>query len=330
MHYIDITNPGPPEVLQMTEGPTPEPGPGQVLIKVAASGVNRADIVQRMGFYPPPPGASPIPGLEAAGEIIEAGEGVDEWQVGDKVCALLSGGGYADHALAAAGECFPIPGNLTAIQGAALVETLMTVWSNVVDRAGWQPGESLLVHGGSSGIGTTAIQLIKLLGGTVYTTAGNDEKVAVCRELGADVAINYREEDFVDVLTEATDGQGVDVILDMVGGDYMQRNIKVAATNGRIVNIAYLSGSKVDLEMRPILMKRLTLTASTLRPRSPEFKARLAATIRERVWPWVETGEFKPIIHCALPASEAAEAHRIMEASKHIGKIVLTWDLISS
>ena len=326
MRYIDITEPGGPEVLKLTNGPTPEPGPGEVLIRVAASGVNRADIIQRMGFYPPPPGASPILGLEVAGKIISVGEAVEKWQAGDAVCALLSGGGYADHVLAAAGECLPLPAKLTAIQGAALVETIMTVWSNVIDRAGWQTGESLLVHGGSSGIGTTAIQLIKLMGGTVYTTAGSDEKVDFCRQLGADVAINYRQQDFVEVLLDETGGNGVDVILDMVGGDYVPRHIELAAIDGRIVNIAFLGGARAELDMMPIMRKRLTLTGSTLRPRSTGFKARLAATIRERVWPWIETGKFKPIVHCSLPAAEAAEAHRLMESSQHIGKIVLEWD----
>jgi putative PIG3 family NAD(P)H quinone oxidoreductase len=326
MRYIEITQPGGPEVLKMTEGPTPRPGPGEVLIKVAAAGVNRADIIQRQGFYPPPPGASPIPGLEVAGRIIAVGDAVEQWQVGEAVCALLSGGGYADYALAVAGECLPIPENLTARQAAALPETMLTVWSNVIDRAGWQPGESFLVHGGASGIGTTAIQLIKQMGGTVYTTAGNDEKASFCRQLGADVAINYRQQDFVEVLLKETGGKGVDVILDMVGGDYVQRNIKLAAIDGRIVNIAFLKGARVELNMLPILLKRLLLTGSTLRARSSDFKASLTAAVRQKVWPWVEQGDIKPVIHCALPITEVAEAHRIMEASEHIGKIVLEWD----
>ena len=325
MKYVDIPEPGGPEVLQLAEGPTPKPGPGEVLIRVAASGVNRADTIQRKGYYPPPPGASPIPGLEVAGEILEVGEGVAQWQAGDAVCALLSGGGYADHAVARAGECLPLPGNLTAIEGASLVETIMTVWSNVIDRAGWQPGETFLVHGGTSGIGTTAIQLIKLMGGTVYTTAGSEEKVGFCRDLGADIAINYKEQDFVEVLMEETGGKGVDVILDMVGGDYVQRHIELAATDGRIVNIAFLRGAKAELNMMPIMRKRLHLTGSTLRARLDEFKAELAATVRKKVWPWIEQSKFKPIIHCSLPAAEAAEAHRIMESSQHIGKIVLEW-----
>ena len=326
MRYIDITEPGGPEVLKLAEGPSPEPGPGEVLIKVEAAGVNRADVVQRQGFYPPPPGASPIPGLEAAGEIAALGEGVEQWRVGDAVCALLSGGGYAEFALAAAGECLPVPEDLSAEQAAALPEAILTVWSNVMDRAGLQPGQSFLVHGGASGIGTTAIQLMKLVGCDVYTTAGSDEKVGVCRQLGADVAINYRQQDFVEVLLEATGGRGVDVILDMVGGDYLQRNILLAAADGCIVNIAYLQGSQVELNMLPVMLKRLRITGSTLRARSTEFKAALTSRVLEMVWPWVEQGEFKPVIHCSLPAAEVAEAHRIMEASEHTGKIVLVWD----
>ncbi|MCZ6829854.1 MAG: NAD(P)H-quinone oxidoreductase [Gammaproteobacteria bacterium] len=325
MRYIDISEPGGPEVLQMAEGPTPEPGPGEVLIKVAASGVNRADIIQRQGFYPPPPGASPIPGLEAAGEIIAVGEAVSRWRLGDSVCALLSGGGYADHVLAAAEECLPIPVALSPLQAAALPETLLTVWSNVIDRAGLQHGESFLVHGGASGIGTTAIQLIKQVGCPVYTTVGSDEKASFCRELGADVAINYRQQDYVEVLLEETGGRGVDVILDMVGGDYLQRNVLLAAVDGRIVNIAYLQGSKAEMNMLPVMLKRLTLTGSTLRARESAFKAALTASVREKVWPWVEQGLVKPVIHASLPAVEVAQAHRIMEASEHIGKIVLTW-----
>ena len=326
MRYIDIPEPGGPDVLQMAEGPTPKPGPGEVLIKVAASGVNRADIVQRQGYYPAPPGASPIPGLEAAGEIIAVGDAVSRWQTGDIVCALLSGGGYADHVLAAAEECLPVPATLSPLQAAALPETVLTVWSNVIDRAGLQRGESFLVHGGASGIGTTAIQLIKLYGCTVYTTVGSEDKARVCRELGADVAINYRQQDFVEVLLEESGGRGVDVILDMVGGEYLQRNVLLAAVEGRIVNIAYLQGSKVEMNMLPVMLKRLSLTGSTLRARESAFKAALTATVREKVWPWVEQGMVKPVIHSSLPASEVAEAHRIMEASEHIGKIVLTWD----
>ena len=326
MRYIDITAPGGPEVLKLAEGPTPEPGAGEVLIRATASGVNSDDIIQRQGFYPPPPGASKIPGLEAAGEIIAVGAAVSRWQPGDFVCALLSGGGYADHVLAAAEECLPVPAALSPQQAAALPETILTVWSNVVDRAQLKRGESFLVHGGASGIGTTAIQLIKQLDCAVYTTVGSGEKVAVCKELGADVAINYRQQDFVEVLLEETGGRGVDVILDMVGGDYLQRNVLLAAADGRIVNIAYLQGSKVEMDMLPVMLKRLTLTGSTLRARESAFKAALTASVREKVWPWVEQGVVKPIIHAVLPASEVAQAHRIMEASEHTGKIVLTWD----
>jgi NADPH2:quinone reductase len=326
MRYIDIPEPGGPEVMQMAEGPAPDPGQGEVLIEVAASGVNRADIVQRQGFYPPPPGASPIPGLEVAGTIVALGEGVDGWQVGDSVCALLSGGGYADHALARATECLPVPGSLNLMQAAALPETVLTVWSNVIDRAGLEPGESFLVHGGASGIGTTAIQLVKQYGCKVYTTVGSDDKAAVCRELGADVAVNYRQQDYVEVLLEETGGRGVDVILDMVGGDYLQRNILLAALEGRIVNIAFLQGSKVELNMLPVMLKRLSISGSTLRAREASFKAALTSSVQENVWPWVESGRVKPVIHASLPAAEVAEAHRIMEASEHTGKILLTWD----
>jgi putative PIG3 family NAD(P)H quinone oxidoreductase len=325
MRIISITEPGGPEVLQLADAPTPEPGPGEVLIKVAASGVNRADIVQRQGFYPPPPGASPVPGLEAAGEIVAVGEAVSLWQSGDRVCALLSGGGYADHAVAAAEECLPIPESLSPQQAAALPETVLTVWSNVIDRAGLKHGETFLVHGGASGIGTTAIQLVKHYGCSVFTTVGSDEKADVCRQLGADVAINYRQQDFVEVLREATDGRGVDVILDMVGGDYLQRNVELAATGGRIVNIAYLHGATVEMNMLPLMLKRLILTGSTLRAREPAFKAALTASVREKVWPWVEQGTVLPVIHASLPAADVARAHQIMEASEHIGKIVLTW-----
>jgi NADPH2:quinone reductase len=326
MRYIDIPEPGGPEVLTLAEGPTPLPGPGEVLIRVVASGVNRADIVQRQGFYPPPPGASPTPGLEAAGEIVAVGEAVNRWRIGDLVCALLSGGGYADHVLAVADECLPVPETLSPVEAAALPETVMTVWSNVIDRASLRRNESFLVHGGASGIGTTAIQLIKHYGSTVYTTVGSEEKARVCRELGADVAVNYRQQDFVEVLLEATGGRGVDVILDMVGGDYVQRNVVLAAVAGRIVNIAFLQGSKVEVNMLPVMLKRLSLTGSTLRARDRAFKATLTAAVREKVWPWVEQGSVKPVIHASLPAREAAEAHRIMEASAHIGKILLIWD----
>jgi NADPH2:quinone reductase len=326
MRYIDIPEPGGAEVLRLVEGPDPEPGPGEVLIKVVASGVNRADIVQRQGFYPPPPGASPIPGLEVAGTIVALGDGVDQWQEGDSVCALLSGGGYADRAIAAAAECLPVPEPLDPLQAAALPETDLTVWSNVIDRARLKPGESFLVHGGASGIVTTAIQLVRQYGCRVYTTVGSDGKAAACRELGAEIAVNYRTQDYVEVLREATEGRGIDVILDMVGGDYVQRNMQLAAVEGRIVNIAFLQGSKVELNLLPLMLKRLTLCGSTLRARESAFKAALTASVREKVWPWFEQGLVRPVIHASLPAREVSDAHRVMEASEHTGKILLTWE----
>jgi len=325
MQHIAITEPGGPEVLSLVEGPTPRPGPGEVLINVHAAGINRADIVQRQGFYPPPPGASDIPGLEVAGEIVELGEGVSSWREGDAVCALLTGGGYAEYAVAAAAECLPIPAGMSMEEAAALPETVLTVWSNVMQRCTLQPGERFLVHGGSSGIGTAAIQLAKQHGCEVYATAGSAEKVAVCESLGAARAVNYREEDFVEVLLEASGGEGVDVILDMVGGDYVDRNIQLAAADGRIVNIAYLQGSKVEVNLMPVMLKRLQITGSTLRARPAEFKAALTAEVLARAWPWIEEGAVKPIVHQVFPFSAAAEAHRIMEASTHIGKLILSW-----
>lgn len=325
MKYIAVTEPGDADVLQLKERPTPQPGVGEVLIRVAASGVNRADVVQRMGLYPSPSGAPDWPGLEVAGEIAALGEGVEAWGVGDAVCALLPGGGYADHAVAVASECLPVPRGITMAEAAALPETTLTVWSNVVDRARLQPGERFLVHGGSSGIGTMAIQMMKQYGATVYTTAGSDEKVSVCRDLGAERAINYRTEDFVEVLHGETGGQGVDVILDMVGGDYVQRNMTIAAVEGRIVNIAYQQGFEATVNFAPLMLKRLSLMGSTLRAREAAFKARLTQSVRDRVWPWVEQGLVKPLVHRQFPAGEAAQAHRLMESSQHIGQLVLTW-----
>lgn len=323
MHYIDITDFGGPEGLQLSSGSMPRPGPGQVLIKVAAAGVNRPDVIQRTGNYPPPPGASPVPGLEIAGEVVETGEGVDRPAVGDLVCALVTGGGYAEYAVAEAPLCLPVPDGLSVIEAAALPETFFTVWSNVFDRARLQPGESFLVHGGSSGIGTTAIQLAAALGATVYTTAGSEEKCAACRELGATRAVNYRSEDFVEVLKRETADRGVDVILDMVMGDYMQKNISLAAVEGRIVIIAGLAGFSAEVNFAPVMLKRLTITGSTLRPRDVAFKATVAAGLQQHVWPLIAAGRVRPVIHRILPLAEAAEAHRIMEASRHIGKILL-------
>jgi NADPH2:quinone reductase len=324
MKYVDITQPGGPEVLQLATCDTPQPGPGEVLIKVAAAGVNRADIVQRQGFYPPPPGASPIPGLEVAGTVHSLGEGVSQWAPGDRVCALLTGGGYAEYALAVAEECLPVPSNLSLTEAAGLPETVLTVWTNVFQRAALRPGETFLVHGGSSGIGTTAIQMARQFGATVFATAGSAEKVAVCEQLGAEHCVNYREADFVEVLRERTNGRGVDVILDMVGGDYFNRNVQLAAVEGRIVNIAWLLGSQVEVNMMPVMLKRLTVSGSTLRARDAAFKAALVGEVRERAWPWIEQGRVAPLICREYPLQAAGEAQELMQSSEHIGKIILT------
>jgi NADPH:quinone reductase len=324
MTVIEITQPGGPEVLVPKSRPVPQPAPGEVLIAVAAAGVNRPDLLQREGGYPPPRGASDIPGLEIAGRVAAVGPEVDEWKVGDSVCALVAGGGYAEYCLAPAPQCLPVPKGLDMTQAAALPETFFTVWSNVFDRARLQPDESFLVHGGSSGIGTTAIQLAHQFGATVFATAGSDEKCAACKELGADRAINYRSEDFVEVVKEMTEGAGVDVILDMVGGDYVARNLKSLAVEGRLVQIAFLKGSKVELNLMPMMLKRQTLTGSTLRARPVVDKAAIARPLKEKVWPLIEAGKVKPVLHATFPLAEAAEAHRLMESSAHIGKIVLT------
>jgi NADPH2:quinone reductase len=326
MRHINIVEPGGPEVLELADTETPEPGPADVLIKVAAAGVNRADIVQRYGFYPPPPGAPKTPGLEVAGEIVALGANAGAWQIGDRVCALLAGGGYAEYAVAAAAECLPVPESMSFEEAAGLAETVLTVWSNVIQRAGLKPGETFLVHGGSSGIGTTAIQLVSRYGCPVYATAGSAAKIQFCEQLGALRAINYREQDFVEELLTETEGRGVDVILDMVGGDYVDRNIQLAAVEGRIVNIAYLQGSKIEANLMPVMLKRLVITGSTLRARSAEFKADLTAAVRQQAWPWIEAGEVKPIIHQVFSFADAAEAHRVMEASTHIGKLILSWN----
>ena len=324
MTAIEIREPGGPEVLVSASRPRPEPGPGEVLIKVAAAGVNRPDVLQRLGGYPPPPGASDIPGLEIAGPIVALGEGVAGWAPGDEVSALVTGGGYAEYCAAPAVQCLPVPEGLGLAEAAAMPETFFTVWSNVFDRGGLTAGESFLVHGGSSGIGTTAIQLARAFGARVFATAGSAEKCAACQALGAERAINYREEDFVAVTRETTGGKGLDLILDMVGGDYVQRNIEALAPDGRLVYIAFLGGSKVEVNLLPMMLKRLTLTGSTLRARSPEFKAAIADNLRQKVWPLIEKGEVKPVIAETFPLAEAAAAHGLMESSTHIGKIVLT------
>lgn len=324
MRAIEITEAGGPDVLQVGERPVPEPGEGEVLIKVAAAGVNRPDVMQRLGMYPPPPGAPDIPGLEVAGTVVALGPEVSGWQVGSTVCALVSGGGYADYCAAPASLCLGIPDALSEVQAAAIPETFFTVWTNVFDRGRLSSGESLLVHGGSSGIGTTAIQLAKAFGSTVYVTAGSTEKCQACTELGADAAINYRDEDFVERISELTNERGVDVILDMVGGDYLPRNLKSLAIEGRIVQIALQGGPKVEMSLLPIMLKRLTLTGSTLRPRTIAQKAMIAHSLREKVWPLLESGKVRPIVHATFPLARASDAHRMMESSQHIGKIVLS------
>ena len=323
MNAVEISAPGGPEVLVPCRRPVPAAQAGEVLIRVTAAGVNRPDLMQREGSYPPPPGASDIPGLEVAGEVVALGAGVESLAVGDRICALVSGGGYAQYCSAPAPQCLAIPEGLDEAQGAALPETFFTVWTNVFDRGALRPGERLLVHGGSSGIGTTAIQLARALGSTVYATAGSEEKCAACRSLGAADAFNYREEDFVARLREATGGTGVDVILDMVGGDYLARNLKCLVPGGRLVLIALLGGARSEINLAPVMMKRLTLTGSTLRPRSVAEKAAIAAALAERVWPLLAAGRVRPVMHAAFPLEAAADAHRLMESSAHIGKIVL-------
>ena len=324
MTAIEIATPGGPEALQPTTRPTPAPGAGEVLIKVAGAGVNRPDVAQREGNYAPPPGASDIPGLEVAGTIVATGEEVGDWRVGDKVTALVAGGGYAEYCVAPTPQCLPIPGGLSMLEAAALPETFFTVWTNVFQRGRLQAGESILIHGGSSGIGTTAIQLAKAFGARVLTTAGNAEKCAVCEELGAERAINYREEDFVAVVDELTEKRGVDLILDMVGGDYLPKNVGLLAIEGRLVQIAFLNSPKIkQMNFLPIMLKRLTITGSTLRPRSVAEKAVIAGELREKVWPLLEAGTVRPIMDSTFPLSDAASAHARMESSQHIGKIML-------
>ncbi len=323
MTAIEIAEPGGPEQLRARTRPLPAPGPGEVLIEVAAAGVNRPDIIQRQGHYAPPPGASDIPGLEVSGKVVLLGSGVSGLAVGDPVCALLTGGGYAEYCTAPAALCLPIPAGLDLIQAAAVPETFYTVWHNVFERGALCPGESLLVHGGSSGIGTTAIQLGKAFGARVFTTAGNAEKCRICEELGAFRAIDYTREDFVAVIKEATGKKGVDVVLDMVGGDYLARNLEVLAADGRHVSIAFLKGPKVTLNLMPVMLKRQTLTGSTLRPRPVAEKSRIANALREKVWPLLESGAVKVVIDRCFPLAQAADAHRLMETSAHIGKIML-------
>lgn len=324
MKAVVITHPGAPEVLQIAERPIPTYGADEVLVKVAAAGVNRPDVAQRKGHYPPPAGApQDIPGLEIAGIITDIGANVTRFKVGDKVCALVVGGGYAEYCNVPEGQCLPIPGNLTFIEAASLPETFFTVWSNVFDRARLQPGESLLVHGGSSGIGVTAIQMAKALAGKVYVTAGSDEKCKFCADLGADKAINYKTEDFTAVIKEITKGKGVDVILDMIGGDYTPRNLQALADDGRLVLINMMEGKDTQIDLSLILRKRLTITGSTLRARDVGFKSEIAAALQKNIWPLITSGQIKPVVNAVFPASKAAYAHVLMESSNHIGKIVL-------
>jgi NADPH:quinone reductase len=323
MRHIDHRPGGEADCLRLVDGPVPEPGPADVLVKVAYAGINRPDVFQRSGSYPPPPDASPLLGLEISGEIVAVGSEVRDWKIGDKVCALTPGGGYAEYCVAPAEHCLPVPKGLSLLEAAALPETYFTVWSNVFQRGRLQAGESFLVHGGSSGIGLTAIQLAKQFGAKVFTTLGSQEKAEACRRAGADRVINYHEEDFVEVLAEATEKNGVDVILDMVGGDYIPRNIKSLAIEGRLVQIAFLKGSRVELDTSAIMRKRLTFTGSTLRPRSRAEKAGIARELHERVWPLLDQGLCHPVIHATFPLAEAADAHRLMESSQHIGKIML-------
>lgn len=309
--------------LALTELPTPKPSSGQVLIKVAAAGVNRPDLAQRAGLYPPPEGASPILGLEVAGTVLESGSDVASPKPGDRVCALLTGGGYAEYALASAVCCLPIPANFTDVQAAALPETFFTVWSNLFDRANLRAGEFLLVHGGSSGIGTTAIQLARAFGARAIATAGSREKCDVCLALDAEAAINYREQDFVEACKQLTRGRGADVILDIVGGDYFPRNLKTLAPDGRLLQIAIQAGATAEINLAAVLMKRLTIAGSTLRARDDTFKAAIAAQLRKKVWPLLESGRVKPVIDSTHPLADAAKAHARMESSQHIGKIIL-------
>ena len=323
MSVVDITEPGPPEALQIGIRSVPAPGAGEVLIRVAAAGVNRADTMQRKGNYPPPPGASDIPGLEVSGTLAAVGERVSGLAVGDAVCALLTGGGYAEYCLAPAPQCLPIPSGVSLIEAAALPEAYATVWTNVLDRGRLQAGESLLVHGGSSGIGTVAIQLAKLFGARIFATAGTPAKCAACVELGAERAIDYRAEDFVAVLHEATGGRGVDVILDMIGGAYLPRNVASLAIEGRLVIIALMEGAKAELDLARLMSRRLTVTGATLRARSIEQKAEIMLALRARVWPRFASNELRPIVHATYPLADAAEAHRVMESSVHTGKLLL-------
>ncbi len=324
MQCVEITQPGGPDVLVPAERPLPQLQDGEALIRVAAAGVNRPDIVQRQGSYPPPPGVSDLPGLEVAGEIVAVHGDTEGFSVGDTVCALVAGGGYAEYCAAPAKQCLPVPEGFSMVQAAALPETYFTVWTNVFQRGRLQPDEILLVHGGASGIGTTAVQIASALGSRVFATAGTADKCRAVEELGAERAINYREEDFVAVVQDATDKHGADVILDMVGGDYLARNMAVAAVEGRIVNIAFLHGPKIETNFMPLILKRLTWTGSTLRPRTVEQKAIITRELLDTVWPLLNQGRIAPVIDKVLPLAQASDAHAYLEAGEHVGKVVLT------
>jgi NADPH2:quinone reductase len=324
MRVIEIAVAGGPDALRVGNRPKPVAGAGEVLIEVAAAGVNRPDVMQRKGMYPPPPGASDIPGLEVAGTVVAIGEGVALLAVGDQVCALVTGGGYAEFCIAPEVQCLPVPRGLTMIEAASLPENYFTVWTNVFDRGRLARGESLLVQGGSSGIGVSAIQIAHALGSRVFATAGSPAKCAACERLGAERAINYREEDFVEVTKSATGGHGVDVILDMIGGEYVPREIAALAEEGRLVLISTMGGAKAEIDLRAVMGRRLSITGSTLRARSSEFKGGIARSLRANVWPLLESGSVKPVVHATFPLERASEAHRLMESSEHIGKIVLT------
>lgn len=323
MKAVEITQPGPPEVLQLVERPEPFPAAGEVLIDVTAAGVNRPDVLQRLGKYPVPPGASDIPGLEVAGVVAAVGADVRGWTVGEPICALLAGGGYAQRAVAPQEQCLPIPKGLTAIQAAGIPETFFTVWTNVFQRGRLKAGETILIHGGTSGIGTTAIQLAHVFGARVFTTAGSDAKCAAAKALGADEAFNYRTQDWVAAAKDATGGRGVDLILDMVGGDYIGRNLDLLVVEGRLVQIAFLKSAKAELDFSVMMRKRQWITGSTLRPRTPLEKGEIARELLEQVWPLLEQGRVAPVIHQTFPLADAAAAHRMMEAGTHIGKLVL-------
>ena len=324
MRAVEISKPGGPEVLRVAELPKPAPTGADILVKVAAAGVNRPDVLQRMGHYPVPPGASPLPGLEIAGEVAEVGAAVRLWQRGDKVCALANGGGYAKYCAVPETQALPVPKNLSMAEAASLPETFFTVWGNVYDRGRLAPGETLLVQGGTSGIGVTAIQMAAATCNRVFATAGSDEKVAACVKLGAERAFNYKTQDWVAEVRSATEGKGVNVILDMVGGDYVPRELKCLAEEGRLVFIAYLRGPRSELDIDAVMRKRMTVTGSTLRPRSSDFKGYIARNLREKIWPLIATGRIKPQVYNTFPLADAAEAHRLMESSQHSGKIVLT------